>query len=204
LRKIAVSNGVYTRARTEVIFMAKDGTNRGGARVGAGAKRKPLADKIAEGNPGRRRLTVTDFDTTADLEGQPMPKPSAMLSATQKDGKPLIAAEIYEATWNWLAQRKCASLVSPQLLERYAMSVARWIQCEEAITEYGFLAKHPTTGNAIQSPYVAMSQNFMSQTNRLWMEIYQIVKENCAGEYGGATPQDDVMERLLQARKGKI
>ena len=29
--------------------MAKDGTNRGGARVGAGAKKKPLADKIAEG-----------------------------------------------------------------------------------------------------------------------------------------------------------
>lgn len=77
------------------------------------------------------------------------------------------------------------------------MSVARWIQCEEAITEFGFLAKHPTTGNAIQSPYVAMSQ-----TNRLWMEIYQIVKENCATEYGGATPQDDVMERLLMARKG--
>ena len=52
-------------------------------------------------------------------------------------------------------------------------------------------------------PYVAMSQNFMSQTNRLWMEIYQIVKENCSSEYGGATPQDDVMERLLSARKGK-
>ena len=48
--------------------MAKDGTNRGGARVGAGAKKKPLADKIAEGNPGRRRLTVTDFDTTARSE----------------------------------------------------------------------------------------------------------------------------------------
>ena len=29
----------------------------------------------------------------------------------------------------------------------------------------------------------------MSQTNRLWMEIYQIVKENCSSEYGGATPQ---------------
>ena len=77
------------------------------------------------------------------------------------------------------------------------MSVARWIQCEEAITEFGFLAKHPTTSNAIQSPYVAMSQ-----TNRLWMEIYQIVKENCSTEYNGATPQDDVMERLLLARKG--
>ena len=183
--------------------MAKDGTNRGGARVGAGAKKKPLAEKIAEGNPGRRKLTVIDFSETADLEGQPMPKPSAMLSATQKDGKTLVAAEVYEATWKWLSERGGTSFVSPQLLERYAMSVARWIQCEEAVTEYGFLAKHPTTGNAIQSPYVAMSQNFMSQTNRLWMEIYQIVKENCAGEYGGTTPQDDVMERLLLARKGK-
>ena len=34
-----------------------------------------------------------------------------------------------------IRDRGCAALVSPQLLERYAMSVARWIQCEEAITE---------------------------------------------------------------------
>ena len=187
----------------EVYLMAKDGTNRGGARIGAGAKKKPLADKIAEGNPGKRKLTVIEFeDKTTDLEGQQMPKPSKLLSATQKDGKPLVAEEVYTATWEWLAERKCATLVSPQLLERYAMSVARWIQCEEAISDFGFLAKHPTTGNAIQSPYVAMSQNFMSQTNRLWMEIYQIVKENCATEYSGDTPMDDAMERLLRARKG--
>lgn len=127
----------------------------------------------------------------------------ANLTLAQYDFKlPLVAEEVYKATWEWLAERRCASLVSPQLLERYAMSVARWIQCEEAITDYGFLAKHPTTGNAMQSPYVAMSQNFMSQTNRLWMEIYQIVKENCATEYKGETPMDDAMERLLRARKG--
>ena len=133
--------------------MAKDGTNRGGARIGAGAKKKPLADKITEGNPGKRKLTVIEFeDQAADLEGQQMPKPSKLLSAIQKDGKPLVAEEVYKATWEWLAERRCASLVSPQLLERYSMSVARWIQCEEAITDYGFLAKHPTTGNAMQSP----------------------------------------------------
>ena len=34
-----------------------------------------------------------------------MPKPSAMLSATQKDGKTLVAAEVYEKTWTWLAER---------------------------------------------------------------------------------------------------
>lgn len=83
------------------------------------------------------------------------------------------------------------------------MSAARWIQCEAAVSEYGFLAKHPTTGAAIASPYVSMSHNFMNQTNRLWLEIFQIVKENCTGEYSGANPQDDVMERLLTARKGR-
>lgn len=65
------------------------------------------------------------------------------------------------------------------------------------------LAKHPTTGNAMQSPYVAMSQNFMTQTNRLWLEIYQIIRENSATEFIGANPQDDMMERLLTMRKGK-
>ena len=70
--------------------MAKDGTNRGGARVGAGAKKKPLADKIAEGNLGGRKLTVMEFSDTADLEGQEMPEPNKMLEAIQKDGKKLF------------------------------------------------------------------------------------------------------------------
>ena len=182
--------------------MAKDGTNRGGARIGAGAKKKPLADKIAEGNPGKRTLTVINFDDrAADLEGQAMPKPSKMLSAVQKDGKALVAEDIYKETWEWLAERGCASLVSPQLLERYAMSVARWIQCEEAVTEFGFLAKHPTTNAAIASPYVTMSQNYMKQVNQIWYQIYQVVKENCSVEFSGNTPQDDVMDRLLRSRK---
>jgi len=203
VKKRSFKQGNSANQQSEVNILAKDGTNRGGARVGAGAKKKPLADKIAEGNPGGRKLTVMEFSDTADLKGQAMPEPNKMLEAVQKDGKTLVASGIYKSTWQWLNNRGCAALVSPQLLERYAMSVARWIQCEEAVTEYGFLAKHPTTGNAIQSPYVAMGQNYMNQTNRLWLEIFQIVKENCTGEYSGANPQDDVMERLLSARKGK-
>lgn len=203
VKKRSFKRGNSPTRQSEVNILAKDGTNRGGARVGAGAKKKPLADKIADGNPGGRKLTIMEFSDTADLKGQAMPEPNKMLEAIQKDGKTLVASEIYKSTWTWLNERGCAALVSPQLLERYAMSVARWIQCEEAVTEYGFLAKHPTTGNAIQSPYVAMGQNYMNQTNRLWMEIFQIVKENCTGEYSGINPQDDVMERLLTARRGK-
>ena len=104
---------------------------------------------------------VLDFnDSAADLEGQPMPLPKAYLAAKQKNGKDLIAVESYTETWQWLAEHDCAHLILKQIIEQYAMAISRWIQCEECITEYGFLAKHPTTGNAIPSPYVAMSQSF--------------------------------------------
>ena len=176
---------------------------QGGARIGAGRKKKALADNIADGNPGKRKLTVLDFtDNAADLEGQQMPPPKAFLAAKQKNGKDLLAVQVYEETWRWLADRECARLVSAQILEQYAMAISRWIQCEECITEYGFLAKHPTTGNAIPSPYVAMSQSFSKQANNLWYQIYQVVRENCSVEYKGATPHDDMMERLLTARRG--
>lgn len=111
--------------------------------------------ELAEGNPGKHELTVIEFKNMEDLKGEDMPKPSRMLSAKQKDGKKLPAADIYKKTWQWLEKRGCAVFVPQELLERYAMSAARWIQCEQAVTEYGFLAKHPTTGQAIQSPYVA-------------------------------------------------
>ena len=65
------------------------------------------------------------------------------------------------------------------------------------------LAKHPTTGAAIQSPYVAIGDKYMTQANKMWAEIFQIVREDCTSEYtGGVNPQDDIMERLLRARKG--
>jgi hypothetical protein len=174
----------------------------GGARVGAGKKKKALADKLLDGNPGKRKLTILEFPDTAELDGQPMPPPRSYLAAKQKDGSQTLAVEVYEKTWSWLNERGCSQLVPAQLIEQYAVSVSRWIQCEKCITEFGFLAKHPTTGNAMPSPYVAMSQSFMKQANNIWYQIYQVVRENCTTEFKGSTPHDDMMERLLSARKG--
>lgn len=170
---------------------------QGGARQGSGRRKAAVVDKITDESKREKILDIPD------VEGSEMPKPNEILSAKQKNGEAFRAKSIYENTWEWLQKIGCTVIVSPQLIERYAMCSARWIQCEEAVSSFGFLARHPTTGNAIQSPYVAMGQNYMNQTNRLWNEIFQIVKENCTGEYSGANPQDDVMERLLTARRGK-
>ena len=144
--------------------MAKDGTMRGGARPNTGPKKKALADKIIEGK-ARVENSAVVLPDPVEIEGVDMPPIKEFLKAKQKNGKDMCAEEVYKSTYLWLKKRRCEKLVSTQLLEQYAMSVSRWVQCEEAISEFGFLAKHPTTGNAMQSPYVAMSQNYMKQVN---------------------------------------
>lgn len=171
---------------------------RGGKRTGAGRKPKAIKEKIEEGNPGGRRLAVLDIP---EVEGVDMPKPNEILSAQQRDGKDFQAKAIYESTWEWLKKIGCHKAVSPQVIERYAMCAARWIQCEQMTNELGFLSKHPTTGKPIPSPFINIGINYMNQAIRLWNEIYQIVKENCTVDYSGANPQDDLMERLLQTRR---
>ena len=179
--------------------MAKDGTNRGGARPGAGRKPKALKEKLDAGNPGGRKLTKMDIPES--ISGVDMPPPGEYLSAMQRDGKPLGADEIYNKVFSWLAKLGCEKLVNPQMVEQYAVSVARWVQCEEAVTRLGFLGKHSTTGNPIQSPFVHMSQSYMKQSNLLWASIQQIVKENCSVEIGGSSPENDMMEQLLRSRR---
>ena len=149
-----------------------------------------------------QKATIIDLPEPANLEGHVMPPVKKYLKAKQKNGLEFDAADIFKETWEWLVERGCEKLVNTQLIEQYAVSVSRWIQCEECISKFGFLARHPTTGNAIASPYVSMSRDYMKQSSQLWFQIFQVVKENNATTYQGSTPQDDVMERLLRSRKG--
>ena len=55
--------------------MAKDGTARGGPRVGQGRKPKALAEKLAAGNPGHRPMLVMDLPEGTQLDGEDMPEP---------------------------------------------------------------------------------------------------------------------------------
>lgn len=181
--------------------MARDGTARGSnIKVNAGRKKKALTEKIATGNPGGRQLKVMELPEATYLEGVDVPEPSAYLKSKQKAGGEFDAENIYKQTWLWLKERGCEKLVSRQLIEQYAMSVSRLIQCEEAISEYGFLSKHPTTGAACASPFVAMAQNYQKQVNTIWYQIFQVVKENCSVDFN--PNESDPMEMLLRTRKG--
>ena len=191
--------------------MAKDGTNRGGRRVRAGDKPMSAVEKIQKGLPVQimnndipeletAELEAVDLPEGAVLQGADMPKPGDYLSARQKNGMPLGADEIYKETWLWLKKRGCENLVNKRLIESYAQAFARYIQCEDAVSTYGLLGKHPTTGGVMVSPFVQMSQQFQKNANMIWYEIYDIVKQNCTEAFEDNL--NDTMEQLLRKRRG--
>ena len=123
--------------------MARDGISRGGPRVGTGKKRKALAENILEGKA--ESGASNELDSPTVLEAEDMPPISEYLTAQQKNGGDLEAKDVFRDTWRYLKK----------------------IRCEKAISEYGFIAKHPTTGAAIASPYVAMSREYVSSLLRI-------------------------------------
>ena len=175
--------------------MAKDGTRRGGARPGAGRKPKALAEKLKD------RKMAEAMTVPPELQGVDMPPISEYLTEDQRDGSKLCSEQVYRDMYRWLKEMKCEAFVSKQLLEQYAMTVGRWIHCEQTISRLGYIAKHPTTDAPIASPYVKMAMDYSKQATVIGNEILQIVKENCPTEVVNK-PEDDVMEILLRTRKG--
>ena len=170
--------------------MAKDGTLRGGARIGAGRPKENFSDS-----------NLIEFPAVDALQGADIPPPKEYLSAPQKQNhdQTTYAVEIYNETYAWLKACKCENLVTKQQIENFAQITARQIQCEQAIDSYGFLSRHPTTGKAIASPFVKMSQDYMRQASNLWLQIYNVVKQNFSRSYKSGSANDS-MEKLL----GKI
>ena len=180
--------------------MAKDGTNRGGVRIGAGRKRKSLEEKFLDGQLDSRIGEPENVDIKEFTDFEP-PPPKDYLLAEQKGGGHLLSEQIYRETYRWLKSVGCAALVTRQMVENYSMVMARHIQCEEILSKFGLLAKHPTTGEPTTSPFVKMSVDYMKQASQLWYQIYAVVKENNAKGQIGLTPQSETMDMLLRRVK---
>ena len=89
-----------------------------GPQPGSGGRpKKPLAEKVLEGNPGKRPLETIPLPDAADLRGETMPPPREFLAARQKGGGATKAVEIYESTWRWLHERACDHLIHKLTLE---------------------------------------------------------------------------------------
>lgn len=165
----------------------------GGARIGAGKKRKSLGGKVLAGQSAK-------FIPTNDFSGVncDVPEPSEYLRDRQIDGADLEAERIYMNTYKWLHTVGCDKLVSQALIELYSMLYARYMDCERHISHEGYtmVAKN---GAETQAHFVRMAVEYCKQANTTWALIYQVVKENASEEY--TNKPDDAMEQLLRKRK---
>ena len=119
---------------TGVRALAKDGTNRGGFRVGAGRKKKPLAEKIADGQASKT-------DAVVPVASEPeisaaIPEPRDFINTEQRGlaGVTNESRAIYDDTMKWLAERGCADIVPRGMVEKYAVATARWEQCDKLMS----------------------------------------------------------------------
>ena len=97
----------------------------------------------------------------------------------------------------WLKGIGCTTGILPYNLEEYAFCKARWLECEDMNTKHGLLVKDPSNGKAMPSPFVAMAQQYLKQTNDVWSKIYLVVRESKLSKWDEKNPNDDIMEKLL-------
>lgn len=116
-------------------------------------------------------------NTIPDLQATAMPPVKDYLTAAQRDGTELCAADIFRETIEWIKSSGCENAVAEHMVEEYAMSVARWVHLEQMISKYGYIAKHPTTGAPMQSPYVVMAQTYLKQASAIRAEIMLLMKD---------------------------
>lgn len=162
---------------------------RGGYRPNAGRKKKPVEQKILEGNPGKREIQIVEFGENA-----------CVLPQTPPDYLSDKAKEIYTKVYNWLLSIDCIKGILPYNLEEYAFCKARWMECEEMNTKHGLLVKD-NNGKPMPSPFVGMAQQYLRQTNEVWNKIYMVIREAKLSKWDGTNPNDDIIEVLLGGKK---
>ena len=168
---------------------------RGGARPGAGRKKKPLAEKILEGNPGRRPLKVVEF-YGVPAEGVLTPPEFLKIASKETAENYPTADQIYTQVSEWLQTTGVAHLVSPTLIEDFCINRRAFFECEYMNKRLGRIA------GGKRSPYVDMAVQYAGLMRTAWDRIWGIVSQNSEKLFDSTRSNgEDVMERLLTARR---
>ena len=156
----------------------------GGARPGAGRPKKALVDKIIEGNPGRREITVVKFKNQVendDLEKSKQIKIPAFLEQCGHEGDKTLpsAAEIFELLTAFIKSSGCEKLISSNLIEDFAHFRRAYLECEFINRTKGRIA------NGKRSPYVSMAVDYAKQAMSIYDRIWNIIAQNSEQPYDG-------------------
>jgi P27 family predicted phage terminase small subunit len=123
----------------------------------AGRRPKPTKQKIAEGNPGKRRLNANEPDPSPEIPEMP-----AHLDAVARKEWNRVAPQLLELG--------LISAIDGGALAAYCQTYSQWVDAEEKIQQFGTVIKTPK-GYPIQSPYVAIANRAKDQIRKLAVEF---------------------------------
>jgi hypothetical protein len=162
----------------------------GGARIGAGRHKKPLADKIAEGNPGKRELKTVQFPKSSNQVDKQLSKnqdlqvrlgPPDLLALNGLEGGDNIpsATEIFALLTAFIKSSGCEHLIAVNLVEDFAHFRRSYLECEYMNRTRGRIA------NGKRSPYVTMAVDYNKQALAIYDRIWNIIAQNSEQSYEG-------------------
>jgi len=175
----------------------------GGARPGSGRPRKPLAEKILEGHPGKRKPKVLDIAADSDTPVLEYPERLAFYPTRVASGSP-SSQDIWHETVEFLKTTGCLHLINPAFIEEYALLKARFYEAERLIGKSSLVydTKDEKKSKIIEThPAVDVSLKYLRAADLVWVKIWDIVRQNSEKAYG-STPNDDLMRGLLSFNRG--
>ena len=149
----------------------------GGARRGAGRKKKSLQAKLelpasASGDAGSPESGQFTFESLPEL-----PVVSKHLTRAQhSQNTDLLAKKFFDEIWLELYQAGCETYFSKSYMEDYAMQRARYVQLEELISQFGFGAKDK--GKIVANPLEQLRQGNLKILNNMRAEIDKVIREH--------------------------
>jgi len=169
---------------------------RGGARKGAGRKPKPLAEKLAAGNPGHRPLKRVQFDGSGNDS-----KPPDYLGLLEKrvPGAP-SPIEIYHETVRYLEPSDCLNLIPTALIADYVMAKYYLICAQFDLSKTATVIQKSKTEFEITS-FTEVMLKLQKNVLACWEPIWDIVSRN--SERLVANPEQDPILMLVGSRQRK-
>jgi len=177
---------------------------RGGARKGAGRKPRPLAEKLAAGNPGHRPLKKVEF--RGDGSDSKPTKPPDYISLLEKrmPGAP-TPIELYHETIKYLEPSDCMNLIPSALISDYVMAKYYLICAQFDLSKTATVIQRKIK-NSDEFDYEITSFTeamLKLQKNVLacWEPIWEIVSKN--SERLVVNPEQDLIMLLVGGRQRK-
>lgn len=171
---------------------------RGGARKGAGRKPKPLAEKIAEGNPGHRPLKKVQFQGESKQDSN-APEVLSMLARKTPVPPPL---QLYQETIDLLEPSGCLQLIPKALIQNYVManyylSCAQYDLSKTAIVLQDKDDKNKFEITSFTEVYLKLQKNVAVA----WQPIWDIVQRN--SEVAIEDPVKDMIAYIVAGKQRK-